>query len=148
MTDLILAIIHHLLVFGLVAMLVAESMLVRPAMRGMDVDRVVRIDIGYGATAVLIIIVGLVRVFFGAKGYHFYANNFFFWGKIVCFLAIAGLSVPPTLQFLRWRATRKVDPAFVPTDAEASSVRKWMRYQSLVLVVLLVFAAAMARVPF
>ncbi len=148
MTDLILAIIHHLLVFGLVAMLVAESMLVRPGMRAMDVDRVVRIDMGYGATAILIIIVGLLRVFFGAKGYHFYANNFFFWGKIACFLAIAGLSVPPTLQFLRWRATRKVDPAFVPTDTEASSVRKWMRYQSLVLVVLLVFAAAMARVPF
>lgn len=148
MTDLILAIFHHLLVFGLVAMLVAESMLVRPGMRGMDVDRVVRIDLGYGVTAAFILIIGLLRVFFGAKGYHFYANNFFFWGKIACFLAIGGLSVPPTLQFLRWRATRKVDPAFVPTDAEASSVRKWMRYQSLVLVVLLVFAAAMARVPF
>jgi len=148
MTDLILAIIHHLLVFGLVAMLVAESMLVRPGMRGMDVDRVVRIDIGYGATAGAILIIGLLRIFFGAKGYHFYANNFFFWGKMVCFLAIAALSVPPTLKFLQWRATRRADPAFVPSDAEASSVRKWMRYQSLVLVVLLVFAAAMARVPF
>ena len=63
MTDLILAILHHLLVFGLVAMLVAESMLVRPGMRAMDVDRVVRIDVGYGATAILIIVVGLLRVF-------------------------------------------------------------------------------------
>ena len=88
MTDLILAIIHHLLVFGLVAMLVAESMLVRPGMRGMDVDRVVRIDVGYGATAGGILIIGLLRVFFGAKGYHFYANNFFFWGKIACFVVI------------------------------------------------------------
>lgn len=125
-------------------MLVAESMLVRPGMRAMDVDRVVRIDTGYGATAVLVLIVGAARVIHG--GYPVYFNNFFFWGKVVCFLVIAGLSVPPTLQFLRWRATRKADPAFVPTDAEASSVRKWMRYQSLVLVVLLVFAAAMARV--
>jgi putative membrane protein len=147
MTDLILAIIHHLLVFGLVAMLVAESMLVRPGMRAMDVDRAVRIDMGYGATAGLILIVGILRVFFGGKGYHVYANNFFFWGKIACFFLVAALSVPPTISFLRWRATRRADPAFVPTDAEASSVRKWMRYQSLVLVVLIVFAAAMARVP-
>lgn len=148
MTDLILAIIHHLLVFGLVAMLVAESMLVRPGMRGIDVDRVVRIDMGYGATAALILIVGLLRLFFGAKGVNFYLGNFFFWGKMACFLLIGLMSVMPTLRFLQWRQTRKVDPAFVPTDAEASGVRRWMRYQSLVLVVLLAFAAAMARVPF
>jgi putative membrane protein len=148
MTDLILAIIHHLLVFGLVAMLVAESMLVRPGMRGLDVDRVTRIDVGYGATAGLIVIVGLLRVFFGTKGYHFYANNFFFWGKVACFVIIGLMSIMPTIRFLRWKRTRKVDPAFVPTDAEASNVRKWFQYQSLVLVVLLAFAAAMARVPF
>ena len=148
MTDLILAIIHHLLVFGLVAMLVAESMLVRPGMRGVDVDRVVRIDMGYGATGALILVVGLLRVFFGAKGVNFYVGNFFFWGKVACFVVIALMSIMPTIRFLQWGRTRKVDPAFVPTDAEASSVRKWMRYQSLVLVVLLAFAAAMARVPF
>jgi len=148
MTDLILAIIHHLLVFGLVAQLTAESIMVRPGMRPADVDRVTRLDIGYGVTAGLILIVGLLRVFFGAKGWPFYANNFFFWGKVSCFFAIAALSVPPTLAFVRWRRARKADPGFVPTDAEASSVRRWFRYQSLVLVFLLAFAAAMARVPF
>lgn len=148
MTDLILAILHHLLVFGLVAMLMAESMLVRRGMSGQDVDRAVRLDVGYGATAALIVVVGLLRVFFGAKGQHFYWDNAFFWGKMICFLAVAGLSVPPTLTFLQWRRTRKVDPSFVPTDEEASATRKWMRYQSLVLVFLLAFAAAMARVPF
>lgn len=145
MTDLILAILHHLLVFGLVAMLVAEAMLVRPGMRGMDVDRVCRIDMGYGATAVLIILIGVLRVFFGIKGYHFYINNLFFWGKMACFLAICILSVPPTIRFMQWRRTRKVDPAFIPTDLEATAVRKWMRYQSLVLVFLLAFAAALPR---
>lgn len=145
MTDLILAILHHLLVFGLVAMLMAEATLVRPGMRAVDVDRVVRIDVGYGATAGLIVIVGVLRVFFGAKGYHFYANNFFFWGKMACFVAIALLSIPPTLRFIQWRRTRKVDPAFVPTDLEASGARKWMRYQSLILVFLLAFAAALPR---
>jgi len=148
MRDLILAILHHLLVFGLVSMLIAEAMLVRPGMRGQDVDRVVRIDMGYGAVAGLVLIVGLLRVFLGAKGWPFYANNFFFWGKMASFVAIGVLSIPPTLRFLQWRRTRKVDPSFVPTDAEASSVRRWMRYQSLVLVFVLAFAAAMARVPF
>jgi putative membrane protein len=139
---LILAAIHHLLAFGLVAMLTAESMLVRPGMRGVDVDRVLRIDMGYGATAGALLIIGFLRVFLG-KGYPYYFNNLFFWGKIGCFILVAALSIPPTLKFLQWRATRKADPAFVPTDAEASSVRRWMRYQSLALVVLLVFAAAL-----
>lgn len=148
MTDLILAILHHLLVFGLVAMLMGESMLVRPGMSGADVDRVVRMDAGYGATAALIVVVGLLRVIFGAKGQHYYWGNYFFWGKMACFVTVAALSIPPTLTFIQWRRLRKIDPTFAPTDAEASGARKWMRYQSLVLVFLLAFAAAMARVPF
>ena len=129
MRDLILAILHHLLVFGLVSMLTVEAVLVRPGMRGADVDRVAKIDRGYGAVAALIIVVGLLRVFLGAKGWPFYANNFFFWGKMACFVGVGLLSIQPTLKFLQWSRTRKVDPSFVPTDAEASSTRRWMRYQ-------------------
>ena len=42
MTDLILAILHHLLVFGLVAMLMAEATLVRPGMRAREALRLLQ----------------------------------------------------------------------------------------------------------
>ena len=63
------------------------------------------IDAWYGALAGLILIVGFSRAIFAAKGWAYYAHNAFFWAKIGTFIAIALLSVPPTLAFLKWRRT-------------------------------------------
>jgi putative membrane protein len=64
-TDLILAIFHHLLMFTLVAVLVAEIMLIRPEMTTAHVHRVGQLDAAYGAVAGLILVVGFSRVCFG-----------------------------------------------------------------------------------
>ncbi len=50
-TDAWLAIIHHLAVFGIAAVLAAEWTLVRPGLRATDVRRLVRIDSTYGVFA-------------------------------------------------------------------------------------------------
>ena len=49
LTDLLLAAAHHLLVFALVAMLVAESMLLRGPMDSATLQRLAKLDGGYGA---------------------------------------------------------------------------------------------------
>ena len=67
-TDLLLAIAHHLLVFALVAVLAAETVLVRPGLKGRALARLGGLDRFYGMAAGLIIIVGFSRVFFGLKG--------------------------------------------------------------------------------
>jgi hypothetical protein len=61
MADLWLAIAHHVLVFGLVIMLSVQASLVREGMGRSDAARVARLDIGYGASAGLIVAVGLLR---------------------------------------------------------------------------------------
>lgn len=147
MVDLALAILHHLLVFALVALLMAETALLRPAATAADLDRIARLDAGYGATAGLVLIVGLLRVFEGPRGWAFYEANPFFWGKMACFAAMALLSIPPTLRFIAWRRARRTDPGFRPAEAELAATRTLLRAQSLVLVVLLACAAAMARWP-
>jgi len=68
MTDLILAIVHHVLVFGLVVTLAIEKALVRPAMTAADARKVAGVDAGYGITAGLVVVIGVCRVMFGAKG--------------------------------------------------------------------------------
>lgn len=66
MLDLILAVAHHLLVFALAASLFAERILLRaPAI---DVRRLAGLDAMYGATSVLVILVGIARVMWGGKG--------------------------------------------------------------------------------
>lgn len=146
MLDLGLAIGHHLLVFGLVAILMAESVLLRaPAI---DVGRLARLDGGYGATAGLILIVGACRVFLGGKGWAFYEANPFFWAKIATFLLIGLVSIVPTMRFLTWRKAARSDPGFQPEAADRRKVRLALGLQALLLVALLACAAAMARYPF
>jgi len=146
MLDLGLAILHHILVFGLVAMLMAERIMVRaPAI---EVRRLARLDGGFGATAGLILIVGACRVFFGGKGWDFYAANPFFWAKVATFLIIGLVSIIPTVRFLAWTRAAQADPSFQPGEADRRKVRAALGVEALLLVPLLAFAAAMARWPF
>ncbi|MGH8082676.1 MAG: DUF2214 family protein, partial [Lysobacter sp.] len=75
LTDLLLAACHHLLVFALIAMLVAESVLLRGPIDATVLRRLGGLDSGYGVSAVLLLGVGLSRVMFGIKGHDFYDHN-------------------------------------------------------------------------
>lgn len=145
LTDLILAIAHHLLIFSLVAVLVMELTMIRPEMSNAQVLRVGRLDIAYGAIATLIVIVGFGRVFFGAKPSAFYLANWLFWAKIAAFVAVGVLSAPPTLRILRWRAAALSDPNYRPPPAEVATVRQFMHAEAMVFVLIPILAALMAR---
>ena len=60
-------------------------------------------DILYGISAGLLVIVGLLRVFYFEKGAAFYAQNWFFWTKMLGFALAALLSIYPTIRFVSWR---------------------------------------------
>ena len=145
MTDLWLTIAHHVLVFGLVAMLAAEAVLLRPGMNAGETARLARLDAGYGATAGLVVIVGILRVMYGAKGYAYYVDNPWFWAKMGSFALVALLSLPPTLRFLAWRNRLKINPAFAPAAEEVRGIRLYLRLELLLILAVLTFAAIMAR---
>lgn len=146
MTDLILAILHHVAVFALVATLAMEGvMLTAPSV---DVGRLARLDARFGMTAMLLIAIGVSRVVWGGKGWAFYAENPFFWGKMACFVAIGLLSIGPTVMFLKWRKAAAADAGFAPPADQLKRARLLVGFQALLLVPLLAFAAAMARWPF
>lgn len=146
MTDLALAILHHVAMFGLVGALAMEGFALRaPAI---DPARLVRLDAVFGATAVLAVVIGVSRVVWGGKGWAFYEANPFFWAKVGLFAAIGLISILPTLAFFRWRKAAAGDPAFAPSAGEVKRVRMWVGLEALLLVPLLACAAAMARWPF
>lgn len=145
MTDLWYAIAHHVLVFGMVAMLAAESALVRPGMSAADITRASRLDGIYGALASLVILVGVLRVIYGAKGSDFYLDNHWFWAKMFAFAVMGLLSIPPTLRLLRWRLALRSNAGFFPTPTEIGTVRRYMRFELILVVAVVAFAAAMAR---
>jgi putative membrane protein len=140
MLDLVLAILHHLLVFALVAVMFAELVSVLRGMGAAAVARVASLDASYGVLAGLIIIVGFARALFAAKGWDYYQHNAFFWAKIGTFAVIGLLSVPPTLAYLKWRRT-----GTAPTDEAVAGVRRYLLIEAVLFAPLLAFAAAMAR---
>ena len=145
LTDLILAILHHLAVLILIVLLAIEFALLKLGMAAKDLRRLTKVDAGYGAAAGLVIVIGVCRVIWGAKGADFYLSNPWFWAKMVSFAAIGLLSIPPTLALLKWRKVLKQDFQFLPPDADIARLRRFVHAQVALLALVVVFAAAMAR---
>jgi putative membrane protein len=145
MPDLVLAILHHLLVFALAGLLAAELALLRPSVGGATLKVLGGLDAAYGATAVLILVVGFSRVFFGGKGSTFYLGNPMFWAKIGAFAVVGLLSIAPTLAILRWRRQVKAQADFTPPTGEVATARRVLVAEVLVFALIPILAAAMAR---
>jgi putative membrane protein len=143
--DLILAIVHHLGVFAVAAIIAAEWALVRPDITIEKLRQVAKIDALYGIAAGLVLLIGFARVYFGLKGSEFYMQNPVFWAKIVAFATVGVLSITPTLLFLSWRDKAKANPSFVPSAAEIANVRRYVKIEAHVFVLIPILAAAMAR---
>jgi len=143
--DLILAIAHHLVVFLLAGLLIAEVALLRPGITALNLGRVTRVDAGYGMTAGLVIVIGVCRVIWGIKGADFYLSNPWFWAKMASFAGIGLLSIPPTLALLKWRKQSRSDPAFLPADADIKRLRGFIQAEVGLLLLVVTFAAMMAR---
>ncbi len=146
MTDLLLAIVHHLIVFGLAAVLAAELALMRSStMSPQTVKLLGRFDFFYGMLAMAILVVGFVRVWYGAKGPDFYLHNHAFWAKIAAFAVVGLISIKPTMRILAWQKSLKDNAAFVPTLPEIAKLRRWLLIELHVFALIPIFAAMMAR---
>ncbi len=144
MTDLALAILHHLLVFTLAGIIAFEIAVIRPGLTSDDITRVARVDLWYGILAGAILIVGFSRATFAAKGWAYYSHNWLFWAKIGVFGLVGLLSIVPTLSLLRWRKTAR-HTSFEVDARELRHVRGHLFAEAALFALLPIFAAGMAR---
>ena len=91
---------HYLSIFCTVALLVAEFALFRQRMEAGTVRLLPRLDLFYLVAVIAIIVTGLLRVYFFAKGVAFYRGNEMFWIKMALFVVVGLLSLPPTFAFI------------------------------------------------
>ncbi|MCW0464371.1 DUF2214 family protein [Xanthomonas sacchari] len=143
--DLILASLHHLAMLLLIAALVAEWTLLRAPPDHRQLARLVRADAGYGLAALLILVVGALRVRYGLKGADYYLHTPWFWAKLGTFAAIGLISLVPTLRLLRWRRQARLQPTWSPNAAQVRTLQRLIGVELGLLAVLVVLAAAMAR---
>ena len=145
-SDLVLAIAHHVLVFALAGIIAFELAAVRPGLAADTAVRVARVDAWYGVLAAAIVVVGVLRLAYAAKGWPYYEANPYFWAKMAAFAVVGLLSIAPTMAFVRWRRSIRANPAFTPQAAEVARIRRFLWIEGAVFMLIPIFAAAMARI--
>jgi putative membrane protein len=140
-----LAFLHHAAAFLLVAVVTVELVLVRGELTLGSARSLVRMDAAYGVAAAVILIVGLLRVFYTEKGSAYYFHSGTFLAKLALFVIVGLLSIYPTLQFLSWRKTLAAQQ--VPTLAADTRrrIRLVLHVELTLLFLLMLFAVMMAR---
>jgi putative membrane protein len=140
MLDLTLACAHHVLIFIVFGTLFGEMVALGGMLNAATVARIARLDLAFGITAALIVIVGFSRAIFAAKGWGYYSHNGFFWAKMLIFALIGLLSIQPTITFIRWNKAQ-----ILPDAGALRRVRMVLHIELTLFVLLPIFAAAMAR---
>lgn len=138
--DALLASVHHLFVFSLVAVLFAELVLASGTPDAARLRQLGRLDGAYGLLSMGIVAAGFLRASYGAKGWAFYAHNPVFWTKIGVFVGVGLLSIVPTVRLVRWRKA-----GVIPDAAALRSTRQWMLAEVALIALIPVLAVLMAR---
>lgn len=144
-TTAVMAFLHHLMAFTLVACVVYEFIAYRKGLSFEEARRIQRADLIYGISAAFLLIVGVLRVIYFEKGPAYYTNNPFFWLKMNAFLIVGLLSIDPTIRYLRWNKTLKAGNVPEITDREFKRTRVILTLEVIGLAVIMFAAALMAR---
>ena len=145
MNSAIMAFLHHLAAFTLVGTLIYEHTAFRKDITFAEARRLQRMDLVYGISAGVVLIIGLLRVFYFEKGAPFYAQNLFFWTKMAGFALVALLSIYPTIRFLSWNKFFAKNQVPEISDRDVARIKLILRLELVAIAVILLSAALMAR---
>ena len=141
----LMATLHHICAFTLTACLIYEFIAYRKVLTVEEARRIQRVDLAFGISAGLLLIVGLLRVFFFEKGPNFYLHNPFFWIKMALFAIVGLLSIYPTVRYIKWNAILAENKSPQIPDDEFKRIRLLLWLEVAGIVMILFAAPAMAR---
>lgn len=142
------AFLHHLAFVALFVTLAIEMILLRQPLTLENARRLQLFDGVYGAAAGAVLIVGALRVYFFEKGWYYYLTNHAFLTKMALFFAVGIISAIPTMEFMRWRKATQAGQVPQVDDAKLQRLRKIVHWEVVGLMLMLFFAAWMARGTF
>lgn len=141
----LMAFLHHAAAFTLVGSLAVEVALFKPPLSLIQAQRLLRTDMIFGASATLLLAVGLLRVAYFEKGPAYYWHDVFFLIKFGAFILAALISIYPTVTFFSWNRRLKTGVAAQIDAGRTQRVRMCLMLELTAVLVILLCAALMAR---
>lgn len=140
--EILVKYIHFLAIFGIVASLTAEHLLLKPQLTRNELQRISVLDGIYGISSIVLLTAGLILWLGGiGKPAEIYSKNWIFHLKIGLFLVIGLLSIYPTVFFLKQRkGDNREELVTVPP-----MVKMMLRMELLILFILPLLATLMAK---
>ncbi len=139
------AVVHHLAAFTVVATLAIEFVLLRGELTRASARRLQVTDMLFGISSGVVLLAGLLRVFYFEKGPSYYFHSWPFLAKLLLFLGVALLSVPPTLEFMSWRKALQQGQVPALSEARRRRLLRLMHFELIGIVLIIACAAMMAR---
>jgi putative membrane protein len=139
------AYLHFVSMLALCALLVAELVLCSRELQPAQVRALARVDVLYLGAAALALATGIGRLMMAHKPTSFYFMNPVFYIKIALFLAIALISVLPTLQFIRWNRALKTGEGRILRSSDILLARRYILLELLLFACIPLAAVLMAR---
>jgi putative membrane protein len=141
----LLAYAHILAILTMVTFIASEAALCRVEwINEKAVHRLVTLDRIYGASAVVVLLTGLARTWWGIKGSSWYWSNWLLHLKLTLFIVVALMSIKPTLTFIRWARQLKAGGG-MPDESQVRAARKWVMIQAHIIAVIPLAAVFLAR---
>jgi putative membrane protein len=145
LTEALLAYLHITAILAVTVFLSSEAALCRVEwMNAAVVRRLGRVDMLYAIAAVVLLLTGLARTWWGIKGTAWYWHQPLLHLKLTLFVVISLMSIKPTLLFGRWRK-RLAATGELPPEAEVKQARRWVMIEAHLLVLVPLAATLLAR---
>jgi putative membrane protein len=122
------AFLHHVAAFTLVSALAVELVLLRQELTLAVARRLPIVDAVLGVSAGILLVVGLLRVFYFEKGADYYFHSHAFLTKLSIFIAVGLLSIIPSVEFLSWRKDVRKGQVPAVTEQKLRFLRKVIRH--------------------
>ena len=141
----LIAFLHHLAFVAIMLMLSVEMLTLKQPLTLSSARKIQIYDAIYGASAVLVLILGGLRVMYFEKGADYYMHSAPFIAKIIFFMIVGVISIHPTLTFIKWGKSLKQGIVPKVSDVQKRKIRMIIHVELTLLALMILCAALMAK---
>ncbi|GGB98025.1 membrane protein [Oxalicibacterium flavum] len=143
--NVLFAFLHHLCFLAIMLVLSFEMLALKQPLTLQSAARIRRYDAIYGVAALLVLLIGGLRVMYFEKGAYYYMHSAPFMAKIALFVAVGLISIYPTLTFLKWNKSIRQGIALALSESQGRTLRIVIHVELTLLALMLLCAAMMAK---